>query len=435
MGPKTDQRIKEYHERKTIQEKRMGGLIMTIQQVIVQASSRSWLGGRDYCMSPIDGKPVVYWTVKRMLDNIPNAKVTVASPEFDKNGELGQLVDSFPLQAVSIFNGYDDSPLSRILEICRDLKEDDYIIRVDGLHLFVDIDATLKMLSYAKETLSDCVKMPDDFPIQFTSDIYRVGALRKLQLLLDSEDMQTKSIFRVHPKFYMFIHEESFKCAYLGELPRYTDPYLLECRETAKFIYNRPRQEADEQRTQWSGDQLSFHYELASKYLKKHMNVLDAGCGDGFGVRILADLVSEIHGVDLDVAVTEEAKSHTNSPNAVYHAQDVTNMEFSNDMFDCITCFEVIEHVDPDALLRECKRVLKPEGTLIISTPQNCIGFIPITAVHLREYSLDDFVDICSKYFEVETIIGLKAGRIIVPGDPIGTNTMLVCRKQFVLSK
>lgn len=405
---------------------------MSAQQVIVQASSRSWQGDKDFCMNSLHGMPIVYWTVKRMIDNIPNANITIASPDFDRNGELEQLTDWFPHQNVSIFYVYDNSPLDRMLEINKSQDDHNYIIRVDGLHLFIDINASLRMLDYANRNNLDCIKMPDDFPIQFTSDIYKIGALRKLRRLLEKEDLESNNVFKVHPKFFMFMRKESFRCEYQQELPHYSDEYLLECREVAKSIYDRPRQNPTEHRSQWSGDQLLFHYDLACKYLNSYMNVLDAGCGYGYGVRKLAAIVSEIHGVDSDANVIETARLRDHPQNAIYHAGDATCMDFDKDLFDAVTCFEVIEHVDPDALLRELKRVLKPEGTLIISTPQNIMGHIPITAVHMKEYRLDEFVDICSKYFEVKEIIGIKAGRIIIPGDPIGSNAVLVCRKPQV---
>ena len=36
---------------------------------IVQASSRSWSGGKDLCMNLVDGFPVIYWTLKKITEN------------------------------------------------------------------------------------------------------------------------------------------------------------------------------------------------------------------------------------------------------------------------------------------------------------------------------------------------------------------------------
>ncbi len=398
---------------------------MVRQRVIVQASSRSWSGGQDLCMATVDGRPVVYQTIKQVLAYVPDAEVKVAAPAFDRGGALEFLVDAFQLDTVSIFYGHDASPLNRMLDICQDLKDEDHVIRVDGLHFCVDIGAGLKMLDLAKADHLDCMKLSDDFPIQFTSDIYRLGALRSLDKILDVLDKDTQAIFRVHPKFYMFMRKDAFRCAYLQEPPQYSDNWLRQCRRVAQAVYV-PSEEVNERRI-WSGDKLSFHYELALEHLQHWMTVLDVACGDGYGTRMLAQRVAEVHGADIETEVIDQARQLTEASNVHLHVKDVTQMAFGSDEFDAVTCMETIEHVDDCAALREIHRVLKPGGILILSTPQNRLGHIPVNAAHIREYSLNEVVELCSQYFVVKTVIGIKAGRIVVSDDPYGTNTVLVC--------
>jgi len=380
-------------------------------------------------MTIIEGHPVVYWTVKRVLENIPYAEVIIAAPGFDRGGGLESLVNVFPAGNVSMFYGQDASPLNRMLDACTDLRDEDYIIRVDGLHFCFDPSASLKILALARSDHLDCVKLPDDFPVQFTSDVYRVGALRKLDKLLTGH---AEAIFRVHPKFYMSMRKELFHCAYLQELPQYSDTHLLECRRRAEPIFIIPRMEVNEPRRIWSGDQLCFHYELALEHLQPGMKVLEIACGDGFGARILAQKVAEVHGADIDAEVIAEARRRTNAPNVFFDVEDVTNMTFRLAEFDAITSMETFEHVDPHSYLCEVYRVLKPGGLLVISTPQNRMGRIPVNSCHVCEYSLKELLELCQQYFSIKTIIGIKAGRIIVPGDPYGTNTVLVCTKDGV---
>lgn len=391
--------------------------------VIVQASSISWSGGRDYCMVVVENHPVVYWTVKRVFDTIPASEVIIAAPSFDRGG-LEFLKQSFPKNKISVFYGHDASPLNRILDACSDMRDVDYIIRVDGIHFCFDPIAAMKMLAQAQEYKLDCVKMPDDFPVAFTSEIYRVGAMRTLDKLLTS-DMH--AIFRVHPKFFMFKEKDLFHCQYIQDIPQYSDTLFQECRNRTEPIFSIPRMEVQESKKIWTGDQLSFHYELALTYLEPAMKTLDIACGDGFGVRIFSQKLKEIHGADIDAEIIAEAKRRTHAPNVSFHVEDVTGMSYGSAEFDAITSMETFEHVDPLAYLKEVSRVLKPGGVLIMSTPQNSMGHIPITSCHVHEYSLDEVVNLCSQYFDIKHIIGIKAGRIIVPGDPKGTNTMLVC--------
>lgn len=90
---------------------------------------------------------------------------------------------------------------------------------------------------------------------------------------------------------------------------------------------------------------------------------------------------------------------------------------------------ETIEHVDPHKTLNELRRVLKKGGYLILSTPQNSSSSQCVNPVHLYEYSLNEIRAIISGYFEIERIIGLKAGKIYFEDDPIGANTVIFAKK------
>ncbi len=402
---------------------------MAGQRVVVQASSVSWAGGPDYCMTAIEGHPVVYWTVKRVVEDIPESEVVIAAPAFDRGGRLEFLGDAFGRGRVSLFYGHDASPLDRILDACADLGDEEHIIRVDGLHFCFDTKASLSMLALARSDHFDCVKLPDDFPVQLASDVYRVGALRLLDKSLTGSG---QAVYRVHPKFFMFMRNDLFHCAYLEELPQYSDDQLMDCRRRCEPIFRVPRMDVSEGRRIWSGDQLSFHYELALQYLQPDMRVLEVACGDGFGVRIMAPKTAEVHGADIDAEVVAEARRRTDCPNAFFHVEDVTGMSFGSEEFDAVTSMETFEHVDPHAYLGEVRRVLRPGGLLVLSTPQNRMGRIPLTSCHVREYSLSELLDLCRQYFAVVKVIGIKAGRIVVPDDPYGMNTVLVCTKEKI---
>ena len=63
---------------------------MADQTVVVQASSTSWSGSPDMCMNLVGGVPVVSWTIRKMLDDIPHARVIVAAPGSDALGRSRQ---------------------------------------------------------------------------------------------------------------------------------------------------------------------------------------------------------------------------------------------------------------------------------------------------------------------------------------------------------
>lgn len=398
---------------------------MTKTKVLLQASSRSWAGGVDICMGMVEEEITVVRTLKRIFEHFPEMNVTLIAPEFDRGGELDAIVNSINQETLSIYYGHDDSPLNRMIDASKELSDDDYLIRIDGIHFCFDFNASYQMLELAQKEQLDCIKLPDDFPVHFTSEIYRVGALRSLdKKLISAEDKK----FRIHPKSYFVMNSNEFNFKYLPELPTYSDEYLTRCRKLATAIYEIPRQEVNDKRVV-SGDRLGFHYELALKHIKKSMKVLDIACADGFGVRMMAQQLNEVHGADLDPESINVAKNLSTAMNTKFFVEDVTSMSFDSSSYDAVTSFETLEHVPENACLEEIKRILKPGGMLVLSTPQNSIGNIPVNSCHLIEYSLKQLINLVSKYFIIIKVIGIKAGIIIDENDPYGTNTVLICIK------
>jgi CMP-N,N'-diacetyllegionaminic acid synthase len=92
--------------------------------------------------------------------------------------------------------------------------------------------------------------------------------------------------------------------------------------------------------------------------------VLDVGCGLGFLLSGIAD-GWEKHGVELSAYAAEHASRY-----AKIHHGDLASAKFPAAHFDVVAMHHVIEHADdPMSLLREIVRVLKPEGRLVLGTP------------------------------------------------------------------
>lgn len=118
--------------------------------------------------------------------------------------------------------------------------------------------------------------------------------------------------------------------------------------------------------------------------------VLDAGCGTGHGSRLLAaGGAREVIGVDLAHAVLEMAASGL--PESVrLQPGDLRKLEFEDDMFELIVCFEVIEYLDdPLRVLDELVRVLTPGGLLLVSSP-NPAAYQPGNPYHPNDFTPDE---------------------------------------------
>ena len=115
--------------------------------------------------------------------------------------------------------------------------------------------------------------------------------------------------------------------------------------------------------------------------------VLDAGCGTAYGSRLLAaGGAREVIGVDVARAVLDAVAPRM--PESVrLQAGDLRKLEFEDDTFELVVCFEVIEYVeDPLAVLDELVRVLAPGGLLLVSSPNRDV-YPPGNPYHLHEFA------------------------------------------------
>lgn len=391
-------------------------------QWIVQASSKSWSGGRDSCMNWVRGKPVLWRTLEKIFEYFPSSKVVIAAPDFDQDGDLPQSLLDFP-HPVALFFGNSASPLDRLVDACEQHFAGDGFIRIDALNMFFQPDDILNLWDMSARGQWDLIKFPDDYPIQFTADFYKPSALRRLTGLLP-----TDSPFRVHPK-YALIAEKSFGTAYYTPAKMPCDETLTAARLDACDIYAEPRDLILGTRIKY-GDSLGFHYELALPYIQTGDYVLDIACGGGYGTKVLAGKARSVIGADIDGECIAKAKEGYQAENLSYVTEDVTRTSFENASFDAITSFETIEHVDESAYIAEIYRLLKPGGMLLLSTPQNSCGHIPVNPQHRLEYALPQLRQALGEHFHELSVIGIKQGCIFFEGDPTGTNTFMALKKK-----
>lgn len=122
----------------------------------------------------------------------------------------------------------------------------------------------------------------------------------------------------------------------------------------------------------------------------KDKKILDLGCGDGGLSFNLAKAGARVTGIDnepLGVRMAEENLATTDQRDlCVFKVADAYALPFEDASFDHVVNSEVIEHVEfPERLIAEAKRVLKPGGKFIVTTPYRLTEF-PKDPNHLREY-------------------------------------------------
>lgn len=103
---------------------------------------------------------------------------------------------------------------------------------------------------------------------------------------------------------------------------------------------------------------------LKPRLLNFDGNLLDVGCGE-MPFRTLAPKAKHYVGLDVKEAVSFGMRDHLDIV-----LFDGVNIPFPDSSFDCLLCTEVLEHThEPDALIAEMLRVLRPNGVLLITVP------------------------------------------------------------------
>lgn len=141
--------------------------------------------------------------------------------------------------------------------------------------------------------------------------------------------------------------------------------------------------------------------------------VLDAACGEGYGSAMLAASAEHVTGIDVAAETIEHARTRYAKPGKLeFEVADCTNLPFEADSFDLVVSFETLEHLQQQAeMLAEFRRVLRPHGLLILSSPDRAEysdrqGFD--NPFHVRELYRGELEQLISASFPACRILGQK---------------------------
>jgi SAM-dependent methyltransferase len=140
------------------------------------------------------------------------------------------------------------------------------------------------------------------------------------------------------------------------------------------------------------------------------VDVLDVGCGAGYGTAFLAETARRVVGGDRDAETIDYARRRYARPNVEFAVFDAAVLPFADASFDTVCAFEVIEHVDDArAVVREVARVLRPSGNFLLSTPRaDVTTHAPENPYHRVEFSAADFKELLEQRFSSVTLYGQR---------------------------
>lgn len=136
--------------------------------------------------------------------------------------------------------------------------------------------------------------------------------------------------------------------------------------------------------------------------------VLEAGCGEGYGARLLADQAGCVVALDYDAyAIGHVGRTY---PRLAAVRGNLVALPFGPGSYDVVVSLQTIEHLwDQDAFLAECRQVLRPTGRLILSTP-NRLTFPPGNPFHSTELSPTELPTLVGRHGRLVSLRGVRHG-------------------------
>ncbi len=140
--------------------------------------------------------------------------------------------------------------------------------------------------------------------------------------------------------------------------------------------------------------------------------VIDAACGEGYGSHILAASAARVTGYDVSGQAIAHATQRYGSESLDFCQADVTRLPLGDGEVDVVVSFETLEHLEAqDAMLAEFRRVLRPDGFLLISSPDrktysDDTGYS--NPFHVRELYRNEFESLLARHFPACRLYGQK---------------------------
>lgn len=132
-------------------------------------------------------------------------------------------------------------------------------------------------------------------------------------------------------------------------------------------------------------------------------DVLDIASGEGYGSYLISYKAHHVYGVDIDYDIIKDASKKYKRNNLEFILGSTSNVPLKDNSVDVVISFETIEHHDEHELMMlEIKRVLRPQGVLLISSPDKYF-YSDLrnykNKFHIKELYKNEFVDLISRHF------------------------------------
>ncbi len=132
----------------------------------------------------------------------------------------------------------------------------------------------------------------------------------------------------------------------------------------------------------WTGERLTtetggqveiehLHRYFFARSLCRGLDVLDVASGEGYGAALLSQVARSVVGVEIAEDTVEHARAAYGAPGLTFLHGDARRIPCPDNSFDAVVSFETLEHFyEHGEFMAEVRRVLRPGGLLVISSPE-----------------------------------------------------------------
>jgi SAM-dependent methyltransferase len=166
-----------------------------------------------------------------------------------------------------------------------------------------------------------------------------------------------------------------------------------------------------------------YHRYLLALGFCQGRDVLDVATGEGYGAAMLAQQARSVCACDVAADAIARAEASFRRPNLRFVVGAACGLPMPDASVDVVTCFEALEHfAEQETFVDEVRRVLRPGGLLLVSTPDRDVysppGATP-NPYHVRELSRQEFRDLLGSRFAHVALARQRAvaASVLIPED------------------
>ncbi|MBF0532478.1 MAG: class I SAM-dependent methyltransferase [Candidatus Omnitrophica bacterium] len=141
---------------------------------------------------------------------------------------------------------------------------------------------------------------------------------------------------------------------------------------------------------------IAHRYYWVSQYVSGK-KVLEVGCGPALGLGYLSKISAIYVGGDITRASLQQARDYYGTRSKLV-GMDAHHLPFKDKSFDVIVCVAAVIYLELPLFLNECRRLLQPDGQLLINTPNKHIPDFQPSVLSRRYYSVPELSSLFSNH-------------------------------------